>query len=192
MVGDSRTPLGWHSRGFLPHFDSPERVQHVVMRAVDSLPQHVLENVTSNVVARRESVALFLDSGVGECPFRSLHHAEIIEHALLHFDSVRYRLLAWCVMPNHVHVVVQQIDGFRLGDVVRTWKMFSTKQINEARGGNGRVWAPDYFDRYIRSDDHLVDVLNYVENNPMIAGLVGSPEEWAFSSARGRRSGAVH
>lgn len=49
--------------------------------------------------------------------------------------------------------------------------------------GTGIVWAPDYFDRYIRNRVHFGDAVFYLENNPVKAGLVKRPHEWPFSSA---------
>ena len=97
---------GWHSRGYLPHFDSPETVQFVTFRLADSLPRHVVETLRlqddPTVKIDRE-----LDTGLGACWLKREDVAVLVEAALLHFDNERYRLLAWCVMPNHVHVVVE-------------------------------------------------------------------------------------
>jgi len=89
-------------------------------------------------------------------------------------------------MPNHVHVVLEQLQGWNLGQVVRSWKLFTTRELNELQGTRGAIWASDYFDRYMRDEDHLQQTIGYVENNPVKAGLVLTPEEWPFSSARFR------
>ena len=48
----------------------------------------------------------FLDAGMGTCWLRQPEVAQIIEDALLHFDGIRYRLIAWTIMPNHVHALI--------------------------------------------------------------------------------------
>jgi len=74
------------------------------------------------------------------------------------FAGQRYDLHAWCVMPNHVHVLMMLREGSRLGDVMKSWKTFTGRKINKANGDAGPFWAPDYFDRYMRdeTDFHTV------------------------------------
>jgi hypothetical protein len=55
-----------------------------------------------------------LDGGLGACRLNEAAIARLVEDAMLHFDSSRYRLLAWCIMPNHVHVVVEPLAGIVL------------------------------------------------------------------------------
>jgi putative DNA methylase len=55
-------------------------------------------------------------------------------------------------------------------------------------GRDGRLWQADFYDRYIRDDAHYANAVNYIEQNPVKAGLVNRPEEWPFSSARYRAS----
>jgi REP element-mobilizing transposase RayT len=176
---------GWHSRGYLPHFDAPGVVQTGVFRLVDSLPRHL---VTSRR-ATAETALEFdggLDEGTGACWLKRPDIAAEVENALLHFDGERYFLLAWCVMPNHVHVMVEMRTGFRFGDQVRSWKTFTARRANERLHRRGPFWSADYFDRYIRGDRHYDIALNYIEHNPVKAGLVSRPELWRWSSARRR------
>jgi putative transposase len=113
-------------------------------------------------------------------------HTQVVVDALLHFDGDRYRMLAWCVMPNHVHVVVEPTQEHSLGSVVKSWKAFTAAKINQLSGRSGAVWAPDYFDRFMRDEAQLRNTISYVENNPVAAGLVPAPGDWEFSSARER------
>lgn len=182
FMSADRQPRGWHARGYVPHFDSPERIQHVILRSAGSLPGHLATGVTP------AEIDGLLDTQAHDSIFADPRAASIIQGALLHFDGIRYRLLGWCVMANHVHAVVQQIAGYRLGDIVASWKGYSVRAINRALGRSGPVWAPDYFDRYVRDETQLFDLLNYVENNPVSAGLVDAALDWSFSSARWRRN----
>ena len=176
---------GWRSRGYLPHFDAPEIVQTVVFRLADSLPRHVVEarQGTSAVATVLDAE---LDTGLGACWLRDRALASIVESVLLHFDGERYFLLAWCVMPNHVHVMLETRPGHRLGDQVRAWKSYSARRANEHLRRTGSLWSADYFDRYIRDQNHYERALNYIEYNPVKAGLVASPDHWPWSSARRR------
>jgi putative transposase len=132
---------------------------------------------------RRRRLDAMIDEGLGACLLRAPEFAAIVGDALLHFDAVRYRLIARVVMPNHVHVLIEQLDGFRLGDIVQSWKSFTAKEINKRRNASGRVWAPDYFDRFIRDVTHFGNAVRYIEENPVNAGLAAHPQDWPFSSA---------
>jgi len=172
---------GWHSRGYLPHFDSPQTIQFVTFRLVDGLPQAVAEALAM----RPDSLSAIderLDDGYGACWLRAPAVADLVQRSLLYFDGRRYRLLAWCIMPNHVHVLVEPMVGHALGSIVRTWKSFSAKQANRVLHRDGPFWHRDYFDRYIRDDDHLEQTIDYVENNPVKAGLVAAVAAWPWSS----------
>lgn len=181
----SRPHRAWHNRGYLPHFDNGVIVQAITFRLADSLPRTVYDKALEEapvVSERRRRLDAMIDEGRGACLLRDLGHAMIVQRALWHFDGERHKLLAWVIMPNHVHVLIEQIDGFPLGDVVRSWKSYTAKEINKLRRANGSVWAPDYFDRFIRNGQHFADTVFYIENNPVKAGLVKRAVDWPYSS----------
>jgi type I restriction enzyme R subunit/putative DNA methylase len=110
------------------------------------------------------------------------------EGSLLAFDSERYRLLAWVVMPNHVHVLFQPINGWTVAKIVASWKKFTARKIceyrrNGAAGAGHPVWHREYWDRYIRDQNHLAQAIEYIHLNPVKAGLVATLETWRWSSA---------
>ena len=177
-------PKGWHSRGYLPHFDSPGTVQHVVFRTAGSLPPAILDGLPLDPQKRRRAAGAFLDGSQFDTVLAERACAEIVQSTLLHFDGERYRLLAWCVMPNHVHVALEQCRDWQLGGVIKSWKSFSAHRINAFRRTPGSVWAADYFDRYVRNEDQLGALISYVETNPVKANLTKLPEDWLYSSAR--------
>jgi putative DNA methylase len=170
---------GWHGRGYLPHFDRGEVIQAITYRLADSLPAHV----EGRTPEQRRRVQALLDAGHGGCRLREARIAEEVVSAWRYFDGPRYTLHAWVVMPNHVHVVATMHEGWPLPKVVHTWKSFTARQINKLTGRSGRVWSPDYYDRLIRDETHFIAAIEYVEDNPVKAGLAGAPEAWPFSSA---------
>jgi REP element-mobilizing transposase RayT len=178
-------PKGWHSRGYLPHFDSAETVQFVTFRLGDSLPRAV-EKSQLHREADVHRIERELDGGLGACWLGRPEIASLVEAALLHFDGRRYRMLAWCLMPNHVHVVVEMMDGHSLSDIVGSWKSFTAHKANAQLGLTGRFWHADYFDRFMRNEAHLSQTIDYVEQNPVKAGLVARAGDWSWSSARFR------
>ena len=181
------SPRGWHSRGYLPHFDSPETIQFLTFRLVDSLPADMIERLRLMADpipdAERDE---FLDAGAGACWLRQPEIAQIVQDALLHFDGKRYRLIAWAVMPNHVHVLIEPLGGHALSDIVSSWKRFSARMANRLLGRSGPFWQKDYWDTYIRNEHHLESTVGYIENNPVKAGLVKNPADWPWSHARFR------
>lgn len=163
---------GWHSRGYLPHMDGWDVVQHVVFRLADALPSDAPEAGDD-----------ILDLGHGAAVLRDPVCAEIVTRSLLHHHGSRYDLHAWCIMPNHVHVLLSTHLEHELGAVVRGWKSFSGRLINAQMNRTGRLWAADYFDRFMRDGDHYETTKRYIQMNPVKAGLCETPEDWRFSSA---------
>ena len=117
----ARIHAGWRSRGYLPHFDSPETVQHVVFRLADAIPGPAMDRLERVPSAERlEGIAEALRRGHGERLLAEPRLAGLVEDALLHFDAKRYRLLAWCVMPTHVHGLLEQVEGHPLAHIVHS------------------------------------------------------------------------
>jgi REP element-mobilizing transposase RayT len=180
---------GWYSRSDLPHFDNPNVVQGVTFRLHDSLPKAVVKSLSAEISgemdsAKRQKIEELLNAGYGECYLKELKIGRIVEETLLHFDNERYRLIAWVIMPNHVHVLFQQWEGHLLSDVVGGWKSFSASKINAQLGRKGKLWFPDYFDRFIRDEQHFLNAVNSIYENPVKAGLVEFAEDWPLGSAR--------
>ena len=84
-------------------------------------------------------------------------------------------------MPNHVHVLEVMKPGYGLERIVHSWKSYTAKEANRVLGRVGRFWAPEYFDRFMRDDEHLAGTAAYLEGNPVKAGLCESVGDWQFS-----------
>jgi putative DNA methylase len=134
----------------------------------------------STIRARTEE---YLNAGYGACYLRDPRIAHLVETALLHFDGDRYRMIAWVIMPNHVHVLIEVFEVYALCDIVHSWKSYTAKEANRILGRTGHFWFREYFDRYIRDERHFANAIQYIHNNPINAGLVDSAEDWPFSSA---------
>jgi len=182
----------WHSRGYLPHWEAGEVPQSITFRLADSLPSNVLEQWCDELrqlsddnanLERRIRIEHALDRGHGAAALSDPRIAEIVERALLHFDGSRYRLHAWCIMPNHLHVIATPLSGWTLSAITHSWKSFTALKANEILSTKGAFWSPEYYDRAIRDETHYEAALAYVEMNPVKAGLCSRPDEWRFSSA---------
>jgi S-adenosylmethionine decarboxylase proenzyme len=181
-------------RGRLPHWEKEEGIYFVTFRLADSLPQHVLAQLeheryqAEQILAGldRESSASekqkldwlfsekvneYLDKNFGACLLRKPEAAQIVADSIRHFDGQRYHLYAWCVMPNHVHVVFKALNRNKLDEILHSWKSFTSNEVNKAIGRNGELWQREYFDHLIRSEAELRRVVNYVEANPVKARL---------------------
>ncbi len=139
----------------------------------------------------RGRVEEFLDAGHGACWLRQPEVAALVEGALRHFDGERYRLLAWCVRPNHVHALIETCEGFPLADVLHSWKSFTSRKVSKLVGRSGEFWQREYLDRYVRNAEHYRAVVAYIEENPVKAGLAKVKTEWPWSSARCRHLGSA-
>lgn len=189
MSDDKDHNKGWYFRGYLPHFDQSEVVQGITFRLYDSMPADVVERMNSiadldNDTAKRAHAEKYLNAGYGACYLRVPSVGKLVEDALLHFDGQRYHLLAWVIMPTHVHILAKQLTGYPLDKIVHSWKSFTAHKANKLLNRTGDFWFRDYYDRYIRNTEHLGRAIDYIHYNPVVAGLVEKPEDWPFSSAR--------
>ncbi|WP_226373559.1 (E)-4-hydroxy-3-methylbut-2-enyl-diphosphate synthase [Luteolibacter ambystomatis] len=114
-----------------------------------------------------------LQKGHGECLLREPDIAGVVDSALRHFDGDRYDLLAWCVMPNHVHVVVHPRGGLALEDILHSWKSFTAHEINKRLSRTGPLWQKESYDHLIRDGDDFRNQIRYALRNPETAGLSG-------------------
>jgi REP element-mobilizing transposase RayT len=171
----------------------------VTFHLADSLPASVLARLEEELrtvpperqdAERRKRIETWIDAGHGCCLLREPAAACLVQDALLCFDGVRYWLLAWVVMPNHVHVLFQPMEGWTMARIVTLWKSFTGRRLSSllpaSQRSNAvhRVWHREYWDRFIRDERHLHAAREYIHNNPVKAGLVRRPEEWEWSSAR--------
>ena len=202
--------LGWHERGYLPHCDFPGLVQFVTFRLVDSLPtarrgewEHLL--AIADLRERRTKLEEYLDRGAGECWLRDPPIAKLCEDALRFFHNERYELLAWSVLPNHVHVLVH-VWRWPLWKMVQSWKHHVQRQakpfvlerrlparLDDAESETDAPspspalrWQREYWDTFMRDEEQERTAIRYAENNPVKAKLCRIAGDFPFSSARFR------
>jgi len=148
-IGGPGSEPYWHSRGYLPHFEDAGKIQHVTFHLADSLPKAVLEGWDAEiknlppdkqVLDRIKRVEAWMDAGHGSCVLREPEIARMVQNSLLWFDGQRYRLLAWVIMPNHVHVLFQVLNGWTVAKIVASWKKFTARKICDYwRAGNREI-----------------------------------------------------
>jgi len=190
MLTKESEPRGWYGRGYLPHFDGGAKLQFLTFRLYDSLPQAVLDKWKTELEQRpqiereivlRERIEKYLDCGYGKCYLKQPKVAEIMQNALLFHDGAKYKLIAWTIMPNHVHALLKPFE--KLGAIEHSIKSYTANKINKHLNRSDGFWQKEVFDRYIRDYEHFEKTVAYIENNPVKARLCEKASDWKFGSA---------
>ena len=175
-------------RGDLPHWQQAGVATFVTIRAAGSLPRERLDELRAFdeewrtacadpaddelrdfLRRRRMMVEKWLDAGVGSCPFASEAARRAVVDSLRADDGRRYRLYAFVVMPNHLHVLLLPFDAF-IEKGLSAFKRFSACGVNRANGTRGPVWQREHYDTLIRDADHFRRVRDYIwKNSPTLA-----------------------
>ena len=177
--------------GTLPHWRQEGVTYFVTFRCADSLPQEkllqwkterdgwLLEHPepldeTEQQAYRSlfsDRIEHWLDQGYGACLLARAEYRGLVENALRYFDSQRYHLGQYVVMPNHVHVVVTPLPACELSGILHSWKSFTANQINKLSGSTGAFWQKESFDQILRSPAHLERVNQYISEHPRSSGF---------------------
>lgn len=190
--------FGWYTRGYLPHFDGRALPQFITLHLADAVPKEIIDGwkielrkteESTRVPTLHKQIERFVDKGHGKCFLKDHRIAGLVQESLLNWHQVRYHLFAWVIMPNHSHSLLTRYGAYDLRQIIHTHKSFTAHEANSLLGLKGQFWMEDYFDRYIRDEQHFVDVVRYIENNPVKAGLCEKPGDWPFSSAWFRKMG---
>lgn len=166
--------LAIRDRGYLPHWEKDEATYFITFRLYDSLPEGV-----GRKSARAAHEAL--DHCYGSCHLRDPRVADAVQESIHFLDGTRYRLLAWCVMPNHVHVVFRILPGYDLKRIMHSLLSFTANRANKLLGRTGTFWQREYYDHMVRNEEELGRAIRYVLENPTKAGLVNWP--WVGSES---------
>ncbi|MCK4376171.1 MAG: class I tRNA ligase family protein, partial [Candidatus Brocadiae bacterium] len=193
-ISSEQLPIEKRHGARLPHWTQEGAAYAVTFRLGDSAPASVLERwikERQEIVERAkrqgrdltyherkelhklysDRVGSLLDAGRGECLLKDSRVAELIVNALKHFDKERYNLIAWAVMPNHVHAILAPLGDNKLPDILHSWKSYTAKQANSILNRQGQFWQDEYYDHLIRDEEDFHNQVNYVLSNPSKAGL---------------------
>ncbi len=93
-------------------------------------------------------------------------------------------IIAYCLMPNHYHLLVHvNCDNFSQS-VMQPFLVSYTKAINKQQDRSGPLFQGPFQARLIKNDSHIIALATYIHLNPVVAGLVFTPESWEYSSYR--------
>jgi REP element-mobilizing transposase RayT len=176
-----------NERSNAPRSGAPDDAAPGGARSIAS-PERKQRREQHSIASRAQRIKLedYLDRGLGECFLRDPRIATMMENTIRFHHGRRFELLAWVVMPNHVHVLIRVGDTAPLSRIVQNWKSISAVAANKLLGRSGGFWQLDYWDTFLRDAEQTRKAIRYIENNPVKANLCRAPEEWPFSSARFR------
>jgi REP element-mobilizing transposase RayT len=179
-----RLTLTYYER-HLPHWQPEDAALFVTWRLYGSVPRTV--HFVKPQTAGKAFVALdreldkaatgprwLQDERVAQCVADTLQYGEK--------QLGLYELQAWVLMANHVHILID--PKAMLQRIMRSIKSFSARQANAILGRTGQpFWKEESYDRWARGPTEMGKIVQYIEQNPVTAGLVERPEDWRWSSA---------
>jgi putative transposase len=149
----------------------------------------VLRAATFGGMARRlrsfapGGVAHLTAHGVDDQPiFRSdLDRFSLLAHLRRVTERVRWRVLAWCFMDTHYHLLVVAGRDPRVSWAMQTLNSVYAREFNHRHRRRGHLFGERYTDTAVTSDEHLDAAIAYILMNPVAAGIVRRPDEWPWS-----------
>ena len=190
----------------LPHWTRPNGTYFLTFRTEDSLPTEIVlrlredfeadlrvlcrtldrvptyEEVRPLKTERHRRAERYLDGGHGACHLRDPRVAALAADAIRFFDGDRYRLHAWCLMPNHAHVLMTMKGDILPTEMAGSWKKYSARRINEILGKRGSFWQEEGFDHLIRGPESFARIRQYIWDNPKKAKI----PDWPWVGGDGR------
>lgn len=177
----------WRQRGatYFATFNLADAIPVAKRRELESI-RRAWENSTSEPrteadwidCANRQFSAAekILDSGFGKCLLRKPEYADELRRAILHFHDSRYDVGCFVTMANHCHLVIRPFDAFRLEDILGGIKRTVAAYMNRCEHQEGQLWQQESYDRIVRDEEHLYQVVQYIGNNPRKAKI--APALW--------------
>lgn len=104
----------------------------------------------------------------------------IVYNHIIEGDKKFYKLHYLVVMPDHVHIILNCLNGYTLENILKGTKGVTAHLINKLRGTNGSVWQDESFDRILRNEKEYNEKSLYMFNNPFKKGLVDNPEDYIW------------
>ena len=156
----------------LPHKNLKSHYQFITFRTKDSTDAFVQKLLAQNNIETKilqHQIDAHLDNSQSGAYLNGTI-VELTKKYLLNIDETICKIIAFSIMPNHIHILLtQNID---LAKVVQQIKGGLAFVINKELGKKGPLWQKDYFDKGVRDEKHFELVYKYIKNNALKAGLV--------------------
>lgn len=193
----------------MPHIVPPGATLFITFRLAGSLPAAVIQQLQAELAASLDTIfqavpvegqgaaahqackAYFgkfdaqLDGhSFGPNWLRQPAVARLVQHEIDLLAELEIKVFSYCIMPNHVHVVMQLPDApdFSFGRLMQRLKGRTAYKANQLLWRNGSFWQHESYDHVVRGTRELARINAYVVMNPAKAGLVGKWEEWPFTA----------
>jgi len=98
-------------------------------------------------------------------------------------DKFNFRLANFCIMPTHIHLLIEPGEGTNLSMIMQWIKTRSASRWNKIHGSTDHLWGHRYFARPIKDPHEFEAIMVYIDQNPVVAGLSSTPQEWKASGA---------
>ncbi len=172
----------------LPHLTPKGRCFFVTFCTFDSIPiHHAIQWNEINFIEQFEVYDKALDFGEPTIDICKIEFAESIKKSILQDNNILYEVLYYCIMPNHVHLVLDtecSPENTTLGNIMKLIKGRSSKGINLLLNRTGTIWQKASYDRMIRNEKELSSIGDYILNNPVKSGKVQAWEDWPYNYVR--------
>ena len=175
----------------LPHWRQDGATYFVTFRLGDALPQCKIDELLAlrrdwqaqyppprsdrDWEAYARSVMLkterWLDQGHGACYFQEPRFAEVLTQAILSFQDRRYLVSCFTIMPNHCHLVIRPFRFHALETILQVCKGYTANRVNGLIARTGTLWLQESYDRIVRDENHLYQIIQYIGRNPRNAGI---------------------
>ena len=180
----------FHRRN-LPHLYYDEGIYFVTYRLYDSIHPTELEKLQKIVNSKTDEIKkrffkkydALLDKPYNDVKYLIKSEiAEICKNSILHFDKKDIEVICFTIMPNHIHLVFEILNKTKLvGDIMASIKKFSAREANKYLNKEGKFWQAESFDRLVRDEKELYNIIKYVLLNPVNAGLVDNYIDWQYT-----------
>ena len=195
----------------LPHLQPPGATLFITFRLAGSIPVDAQQRLHAETVALKTALSSIADpderrefasegqrrllgkwdsvlnrAQFGPTWLRDARIAQLVSESLHYRDARFYTLLAFCIMPNHVHVIFTPLREsedtyYSMAKIMQSLKGYTAYKANRILGRRGAFWQHESYDHVVRSAAEGRRILNYVLNNPVKAGLVQDWSEWPWS-----------
>ena len=191
MTKDNRLKYKEFYRRSLPHIQPEDGIIFVTYRLHFQLPIGLINKIEKIKRTRSGNSFNVIDDYLDLCKegskFLSNRKVAImIMKNLLKMNDKQYRLFCFCIMPNHVHVLLKpkikiEKTPYSLAEIFRGHKGVTARQANLILHRSGSFWQTESYDHYIRDDEEFYNIAWYILNNPVKAKFVQNYLDWEFT-----------
>jgi REP element-mobilizing transposase RayT len=196
----------------LPHYHPEGFPLFITFRLANSLPEEVLRDLKQKRAQELKSLQTKsqsehynvekkyfsrYDDWLDRCAsgprwLEQMNVASIVAERVQTLAGERYQLITYCVMPNHVHLLIKPFDKehlehqgntakYPVTDTLRLLKGSTARYCNQVLGRDGAFWQHESYDHYVRDEEELERIVRYILNNPVKAGLADDWKKWPFT-----------